>query len=381
MTRFQRLAALMIVVAGTLNAQRHRLTINAETPEGQQLQQIGQESDEGRKAALMEDFVQKYPKHEGAAWVYEQLLAAHLKTSQFDKAIAAGEKLLAIDPDDVPSAHNVLKAAEGKKDADVVMHWAGITSKAARKAAAAKKSEDEEEERWKAMVDYARQVDTYTEYSLYATALQLPDPAKRIALYEALEAQNIQSQYLPQLVGTYFLALRQSGANDKAFAVAEKVLEKDQSNEDMLLVVVDNYFNQKANPDKVITYSGKLVEVMGQRKQPEGVSAADWDKRKNLLTGLGYWYAGVTHGNQSNFKECDEVLRQALPLVKENDALTAQALFYLGLANYKLGDAAKDKKRIAEALKFSVDCARMKSPFSGQATKNANVIRQQYKLK
>jgi tetratricopeptide (TPR) repeat protein len=373
---------ILTALAGALLAQRHQLTINTETPEGQLLQQIGQEAEAPKKVALMEEFIQKFPKHEGAAWVLEQLLANYLKANQHDKALASGEKLLAIDPDDVATAHNCLKAAEGKKDADLIVKWAGATSKAARKVAAAPKPSDEDEvESWKRSVDYAKQVDTYTEYSLYATALASTEPATKIMLYDALEAQNPQSQYLPQLIGQYFVALRQTGANDKAIAVAEKVLEKDQTNEDMLLSVADSYFNKKANPDKVIEYSLKLAELMNSKPRPEGVGDADWDKRKKLLTGLGYWLAGVTYGGLNKFKETDANLRLALPLVEGNDALKAQALFWLGLANYRLGEPAKDKKRMAEALRFNVQCAAIKSPFAAQANKNAMAIRQQYGLK
>jgi hypothetical protein len=375
-------AFALLVLAVTLTAQRHKLTINAETPEGQQLQAIGQEADAAKKTALMEEFVQKHPKHEGTGWVLEQLLGVYVKANQFDKVLATGGKLLAMDPDDVATAHSCLKAAEGKKDPNLIKEWSASTSKLARKAAAAPKPADEDEvEHWKNSVDYSKQVDTYTEYALYAAALSATDPNHKIMLYEALQAQNPQNQYIPQLTGVYFLALRQANANEKALAFAEKTLEKDQSNEDMLLVVIDNYFNKKSNPDQVIAYGTKLAEVMGSKAKPEGVSEADWDKRKNLLMGLGYWYAGVTFGNQSKFPDTDVTLRKALPLVQDNEQLKSQALFYLGLANYKMGEPKKDKKYLAEALKFNQQCAAIKGPLQGQAAKNASVIKQQLGVK
>jgi hypothetical protein len=56
--------------------------------------------DEAKKTGLLEQFATQNPKHEGAAWVYEQLVAAYAKANEPDKLIAAGEKLLAIDPAD-----------------------------------------------------------------------------------------------------------------------------------------------------------------------------------------------------------------------------------------------------------------------------------------
>jgi tetratricopeptide (TPR) repeat protein len=377
-----RLILLAVVVTGTLAAQRHKLVINAETPEGQQLQQIGQEQDAGKKLALMEDFLAKHPKHEGSAWVLEQVMGAYLAANSFDKALDAGQKLLAMDPNDVATSHNCLKAAEGKKDPDAIKQWAASTSALARKVAATPKpADDEAAEEWKANVDYAKQVDTYTEYALYVAALGTADPAKRIGLIEALQAQSPNSQYVPQLDNLYFLALRQAQQNDKAIALAEKVLEREQTNEDMLLAVADNYYNKKTNPDKVIAYGNKLAELMDTKPKPEGVADADWEKRKTLMKGMGYWMAGMTYANQNKHAETDRELRKALPLVKENDQLAAQTLFYLALANYRMGDPKKDKKLMSEALRFNTQCAAIKSPFQATAQKNAAAIRAQYGLK
>lgn len=371
-----------VLLCGAASAQRQKLNINAETPEGQALQAIGQENDPSKKLALMDAFLEKHSSHEGALWVLEQSATGYLKAGQFDKAIAAAEKLLAKDADDVTTAYNALKASEGKKDADLVRKWSDATSAAARKVAAAPKpASADAEESWKNAVDYAKQVDIYTEYSLYATGLQVQDPTKKIMLYEALEARNPNSEHLKLFTGPYFIALRQAGQNEKALAVAEKTLKTDQTNEDMLLVVADSYFNKKQNPDQVVAYGFKLAEVMNSKQKPEGVSDDDWNKRKNLMSGLGYWMSGVTLGNQNKHADSDKALRQALPLVEGNDQLKAQALFYLGLANYKMGEPKKDKKLMAEALKFNSQCAAIKSPFQGQASQNAAVIRKSFGLK
>ena len=220
------------------HGQRQKVNINTETPEGQALQQIGQENDEAKKLALMEDFVAKFPKTENTAWVYAQMQPVYIKTGQYDKAMDAGEKVLAIDPGDLEIAHQNLKAAEAKKDPDAIEKWSGQTSEIALKAAASPQPKEEDQvENWKKEVDYAKQVNTYTEYSLSAAALQAQDPKKRIALAEALAKRNPNSQYLPQLNQALFLAYRQAGDNPKAIALAEKILATDQSNEDMLLVV------------------------------------------------------------------------------------------------------------------------------------------------
>src|SRR6266851_5698910 len=98
--RLRILTLALTLAAGGALAQRHQLgTVNAETPEGQLLQQIGQAPDEAKKLALMEQFAAQSPKHEAIGWVYEQMQSAYVKAGPPDKVIEIGEKLLAMDAD------------------------------------------------------------------------------------------------------------------------------------------------------------------------------------------------------------------------------------------------------------------------------------------
>src|SRR5689334_4467074 len=104
---------MLTVVALPVLAQRHKMEeIDAQKPEGALLQQVMQESDSGKKAALMEQFAQQFPKAEGAPWVLEQLQVLYVKANDPEKIIATGERLLAVDPDDPEAALQNLKAAE-----------------------------------------------------------------------------------------------------------------------------------------------------------------------------------------------------------------------------------------------------------------------------
>ena len=154
-------ALMWLLAAAPADAQRHKFTINTETPEGQLLAQIGQEEDAAKKLGLLEQFAEKFPKHEGFAWVLSQMVPAYNKAGQFDKALAVGDKLLTLDPGDIESAHAILQAAEGTKDPDAVLAWAPKVSDMARKVAQAEKPKEEEEaEEWKRRVDFAKQLDT-----------------------------------------------------------------------------------------------------------------------------------------------------------------------------------------------------------------------------
>jgi hypothetical protein len=200
-------SSLLVLLMASLpaGAQKHKLTaINAETPEGKVLQQIMSESDHAKRSELMEQFLAQHSGHNGAGWVMSQLQAGYLKASNWDKALEVGAKLIAMDKDDLDAAYGNLKASEGKKDADAVVKWAAATSEIAKRQVAAPKPADAEaEEQWKQSIDYAKQVDTYTEYAIYSQAMQAADPAQVMSLVESLDQRAPESQYLPQALGRY----------------------------------------------------------------------------------------------------------------------------------------------------------------------------------
>lgn len=365
------LFALTLAVAPA-SAQCHKLAeVNATSPEGQLLQKAGLEEDPAKKLALQEEFAAQFPQHEAAGWVDEQLLNAYVKSNQADKALAVGDKLAGMPPECVEDAQQTLKAAEMKKDPDLVLKWSGKTSELAQKVVASPQpSEADEVENWKARVDYARQVNTYTEYSLYAMALQTTDPKKQSALIEALQQRNPKSEYLAKAVDTLFVSYQKSGATDKAVAMAQQVAATGNPSEDMLLVLTDDAVKKKDGA-KVHAYSAKLVEVMNSKPKPEGVADADWARRKDTILGLAYSMNGKQYFNEGKLGPADQELRKSLPLVEGNPALKPEVLFYLGLANYKM-------EKAQDAYTFFKACAATGSPFQAQANKNLAAIRTQY---
>jgi tetratricopeptide (TPR) repeat protein len=364
----------LLAATSVAPAQHHNITINAETPEGQMLQQIGQQEDTAKKIEVLEQFAAKYPKHEGILWVYELMIPAYVKAAQVPKALDACDKLLTADPGDAENGHECLKAAESTKDPAQVIKWSARASDACRKVVASPKPKEQDEvEDWQKRVDYAKQADTYTEYALYAVALQTTAPDQKVALGEEIERRNPDSKYYPQVAAQQFLGYTQLGQKDKAALLAEKIVAKEPDNPDMLLAAADYYLNAKNN-DKALDYSTKLTEVLATKAAPAGISESDWTQKKNLMLGLGYWMQGVIHSQQNKFAPADAALRKALPLIQSNRQLLPGALFYLGLANYKM-------EKIPDALKFFNQCTAIASPFQAQAKKNIAAIRTQYVVK
>ncbi|MEP7365190.1 MAG: hypothetical protein ABI972_18205 [Acidobacteriota bacterium] len=360
---------------------RAKVDINAETPEGQMLQAIGQEGDPTKKLALLEEFLQKHPEHPGALWALGQAETQYAKAGEHDKVLATVPKILAADPADVEMAHQALKSAEAKNDTALVVQWAEKTRESAKTAEKTPKPTDEDEvENWKHTVDFAQQVQKYCDYSLYAQALKTTDPAGKIQLGEALAKANPQSEYLPQLDETLFVAYRQANQADKAIALGEKLAAANKASEDMLLVMLDHYARNK-DAARAEQTAQAMVELMKTKPAPQGVDAAAWEKKKNTVTGIGLHVMGVSASNAKKYPQADKLLREALPLLGD-EQMKAEALFHLGLVNYNMGNGAKDgSKLILDALKFNQQCAAIKSPYQAPATKNIAAIRTQFRLK
>jgi tetratricopeptide (TPR) repeat protein len=278
-----------------------------------------------------------------------------------------------IGPGDLETAFQNIKDAVAKKDAAQVKKLAAQTCALARETANAPAPQDEDEqEAWKNHVAFARDVELYTEYALYATAIQGP-PETTVDLLAALEQQNPKSKYLADAYGSYFYALHQTGAAAKIPAIAEKAVANFPDNDDALLVLADTAMNRKQT-DRALGYAKRLTAVLSRHPKPEGMSAGEWERKRSAGLGRGYWIAGVIEGEKGQYFDCDKDLRAALPLVG-NDTMKATALFYLGMANYQLGKMTMKKALVLEGMKFSQEAAKYQGPLAQQAWHNAMVMR------
>ena len=357
--------------------------IDTTTPQGQLLQQIGSEEAIDQKILLLEKFLQEYPDDGNATWVMAQLPPAYAGLEQPDKSLSWCEKLLEKDPANAASAHACLKTAEGQKDPDLVRTWALATHAAAKKATTAPKPEfeyEEDEEEWKQAVDFASQVGQYAEWSIYNTALQATDPAKKAELADALRTVNPESEHLPQLSDQIFRGYLQAGQADQAVAMVDAAVAAGKVDTNMLLVAADHYFNQKQT-DKSLEYCDKIIEALDGKEPPAGVDAAAWKTQQATSLGRAYWMKGVAASTQGKYVSADQELRKAMPYIKGNNQLIAAALFHLGVSNFQLGSKDGNEKRILAAHTYTKQCAAMSSPSQAQAKKNLAAIESQYRLR
>lgn len=279
--------------------------------------------------------------------------------------------------DELDDAYAQLKDAQTKKDADGIKKWASETSKAARAELAKPKPADATADAWKQRQDFAKEVDTLTEYALATGAIEPGlDPGKVVELSEALIAQNPKSQYLSLCTSSYLGALDKQSPG-KSLDGANKIIAGNPNNEDALFTLANG--NAAKAPDKALGFASRLVTVMRSKAKPEGVAEADWDKQKTTMLAYGYYIEGTISaaGARPSFPDCDKDLRAGLPYITKLPTLLGTTYFYLGLCNYQISKLTNDRSKLAEAQKFSEQAASMPGPMQQNASRNAALMKQE----
>jgi hypothetical protein len=268
--------------------------------------------------------------------------------------------------DDLQSLHE----AVSKKDAAQVKTLAVKILETTKKVTAGPAPETVID---KEQVNQAREAQTYAEYALYSTAIA-SEPDVKLDLFTALEQYSPTSKYLSDGYAYYFQALVQTGGSSKIPAVAEKALKSLPSSPDVLDQLM-NLAASKNQNDRAATYAGRLINALAKKSKSDIMPDAEWQKKRNSMLGRAHLVSGLILVAQDHNYRADQELRAALPLLKGDDVQTATALFNLSMANYKMGSVGMNKAQVLEAVKFSQQCAGIKSQFQEQAAHNVQAMK------
>lgn len=276
--------------------------------------------------------------------------------------------------DDLTTSYNSLKEAVAAKDAALVKKLAQETHALARQVITAPDPEDAEQKEMLAKrKTFAAEVDSYVEYSLFATAVQ-SEPATLADLMKDLETLNPKSKYLAGAYGCYFAALLKEREGARIVEIAGKAIVHFPNCPDLLMVLADHALTQKQTA-RAGSYAERTITAFTKQAKPETVSAADWDRMKSLALGRAYWIAGLAHGEKNEHFQCNKDFKAALPYFKDNPQMLAPALFYLGVSNYYLGRSAMNHAQILEGSRYSEQCSKIPGPYQRQAWTNAHLMK------
>jgi len=341
-------------------AQQDLQTGDAQPTEPWVLKQMLLQSHPETRLALLNQLHGDFQKAELISWAYGQICEAFEEAKQLDRALAAGEHLLALDPQELEVAQRGLKVAEKTQDAALVRKWAAI---AARVADTILSSATEGKNR----LELAHSLRVYTDYLDYSDILSIADPAGKRERVEDFLKSHKDSAYRAAAEDLYLEAWRESGDAKKTLAAARRILEQDENNVTALTIVAESYLESENEPKRLATYGARILALLDHLPKPEGPAAGEWLKKKAALAGRAHWMIGTAAIQQEKFSEADKSIRAALPFLKADNRMTSAALFYLGWANYKMG-------KLSDAIRFNKECTLVKGPFREHAEKNLRVI-------
>jgi tetratricopeptide (TPR) repeat protein len=284
-----------------------------------------------------------------------------------------GALRLAIEPDNMEAAKIALRAAEAKKEADPIIKWADrlwVIAAHLQQASEPKQASE------------AKQNQDYAEFCLYTAATQSPDPRAQLALFQGLEQHNASTRFVHSFPAEYFRIYHQLGEPEKAIEMAERGLKTEPNNLDMLLALAEFHFQKDAPKERqaALGFASQLIAVADKTPRPAAATEEEWTRKKAQALGMAYYISGMTASLNSSYRQADQMLRLALPYIKDGDSQMAALLYHLGMANYRLAEAGSDRSRPVDALRFMRRCAAMRSPYQGQAVKNVEGIRAEYNL-
>lgn len=364
--------AVFLLAAVPAAAQRYHITYTPNSQEGLMLQLIEQ-LDGAAKIQQMEDFLKRYPTHPSVAWIYAYMQDYFTRTNDMDRAIAAGEKLFALNPDDLETAVNNQRLAEKKGNPELTAKWTELATKSAQKLIGAPKPFYVTQEEWDKRLAYAGGLINQGDYTLYKKAMEAEKANEKIQFFQELIKQAPNSVYtvqaLPHLMATY----RAAGMNDQALSIAEKILAKDVDHEEALLTVAQVNLDRRTNYPRVITVANRLLTLGQASKKPESFSKEEWDKRRAFYAGAAYTILGNANVFQNNFEAADKAFRAALPFIKGNTQAEASAYFYIGWSNYYL-------EKYKEAAAYFKLCISLPSPFQQQAVRQIDGMKREKRI-
>jgi tetratricopeptide (TPR) repeat protein len=361
----------MPLAAGEIKKPR----IGKDTPEGTFLELVSLEVSAAKKVSLLEHFLTIFPACDPTitVWVYGELQERYRRAGALDSALAAGEKILVLDPNNIDVAENNKHLAEKKGDAELVNKWSAEIEKiAARIVKLPLPTDPEEIKAAQERMDYARQFVMNADYVDYTKAIGTEGPAERIAALEAFLKRVPQNPYMDQIEAAEFLAYKEMGDMEKTLAAAEKILSRNENREDALLFVVEVNFNRKKDTKRTLALAAKFIDRMTVADRPESVGEREWAQAKSKNIARVHYIVGRIYFDSEQWPSADRALREALPLIGD-DQLRAAVLYDLAWANYRM-------QKAVEAVKFYGLCAAIRGPLQEQAAKSALSIKAEYHL-
>jgi hypothetical protein len=351
--------ALFLTFATPASAQLgKRVSVAAGTPEDKALSEIYAATDGPDKVILLDKFMADFGSNGDLALLGNQLYEqTYLAQKSYAKVYEYGEKVLALDPNDLSSAVNMVRAAGEQGD---VKKLFGAGDKAAAALAhfkAAPAPADVSAEEWAHTKDEDlknSQADiSYVEYTLANAAFKTVDPAARAALCERYAAAFPDSPYTPSVREQAAVAYQQAQNTPKMLDAAQAILVSDPNNVAMLLLLADYWSGAGKELDKAAADAQKAIDLLAQAKKPDNLTDVQWQQQVSVQKGLAYSALGQVLVTKTKNAPAVDAFQKASPLLKSDTVSYARNLYRLGFTLAKMQRTAEARTILTEAVSLN----------------------------
>jgi tetratricopeptide (TPR) repeat protein len=328
------------------------------------MQEINAATDPAQKLALIDKFASGLGQGNMEIVTDELYVNYYLSQKNYAKTYEYGDKLFAIDADNLQNAVNLVRAASEAGDTDKLLLYGEKTSGLLQRFSASAAPSGTSEEQWKQDKATALQTSAdsirYIEQAVYAGVYQTKDAAKRAGQLARFAALFPSSPYANPALGVAAASYQQAQDVPKMLEVANGLLAKDPNNLGMLLLLADYYGEKGEQLDKAEAYAKKAAGLADTAPKPEGVADDQWKQETTLQKGIALSSLGQVNLQKKDNAGAVQNLQAAAPLLKSNDVSYARNQFRLGYAYLNL-------KKLPEAKQAFTEAASVNSPYKQPA--------------
>src|SRR5690349_2603991 len=129
--KFGRSLAIAVLLAPCCPAQQDQGAGEGQSIEPWVLRDMLLQSQPDTQVALLDQYRAELQNAEMLPWAFDQICEGFGSAGRIERALATGERLLALDPQAVEIAQRGLEAAQKKQDSVLVSKWTELRSRAA----------------------------------------------------------------------------------------------------------------------------------------------------------------------------------------------------------------------------------------------------------
>jgi tetratricopeptide (TPR) repeat protein len=364
--------ALSLGLAASVHAQIGKTVgVPAGSDEDKAVSEINATPDGPQKVALLDKFMAEYGKGDFELLGDQLYVQTYLAQKNYAKVYEYGEKALAIDPNNLATAVNMVRAADAEGNTQKLFETGEKVGAIIGRYNASPAPAGTSAEQWtaaKAQTLNEVQGDTgYVEYAMVNAAYKTTDPVARAKLFEQFAAAFPDSSYTPTVREQTAVAYQQAQNTAKMTETAQSILAVDPNNVSMLLLLADYWSEKEQQLDRAGANAQKALDALKDAKKPDNLTDDQWQAQASLEKGIAYSVIGQVDVESNKNEQAVDAFKQASPLLKSND-------YYYGRNLYRLGFTLAKMRRIPEARTVLTDAISVNSPYKSLAQETLNKI-------